>query len=1207
MAGWQFWIDRGGTFTDIVAKDPDGAFAVQKLLSQNPEHYRDAAIEGIRRILEVPGGAALPAEKIDAIKMGTTVATNALLEHKGEPTVLAITAGFGDQLRIAYQDRPELFARHIVLPAPLYGEVIEIDERTAADGSVARGLDEEGARRAFEDAVARGWRALAVVLMHAYRAGDHERRLGAIAREAGFTQVTLSHEASPLMKIVGRGDTAVVDAYLSPILRRYVAQVAAATGDARLMFMQSNGGLADAFRFEGRDAILSGPAGGVVGAVKTAALAGFTKIIGFDMGGTSTDVTHYAGELERRFETVVAGARIKAPMMAIHTVASGGGSILSFERGKFRVGPESAGADPGPACYRRGGPLAVTDANLVTGKLQADFFPPVFGPHADQPLDVEAARRSFEELAGEIETETGTRYTIEELAHGALMIANDNMANAIKEISIQKGYDVQGYTLACFGGAGGQHACAVADALGMRRVMIHPLASVLSAYGIGLADVRTLEQRAVEAPLSAATARRMAALAAELDAAARAALAEQGVAADRIRTETRAHLRYAGTVTALEVDFMTAEAMRADFEDLHRRRFGFAFTGREIVVEQLDVEGIGTVEEIDEPEQALIPTLADAQATPLREVELFTAAAPRRPAERWPAPVYERRHLTPGDRLEGPAIIAGETTTVVVEPEWFATVSGRDHLVLERRVPVDRHAAVGTACDPLMLEIFNNLFVTIAEQMGTTLQNTAFSVNVKERLDFSCAVFDPDGGLVANAPHMPVHLGSMSESVRAVLHARGDRLAPGDAIALNNPYNGGTHLPDVTVVMPVFDSSGRLIFLTGARAHHADIGGTTPGSMPADSRHIDEEGVLFDDFTLMERGTLKERELRDLLASGPYPARNPDQNVADLEAQIAACHKGAAAILDMVEQFGLEVVQAYMRHVQDNAAEQVRRVLDRLGDGAFTYPNDMGHEIRVAVTVDRAARRARIDFTGTSAQQANNFNCPAAVCRAAVLYVFRTLVEADIPLNEGCLEPLDLVIPEGALINCRWPAACCAGNVETSQWITDTLFGALGVMAAAQGTMNNVTYGNARHQNYETLCGGSGAGPDFDGTDAVHTHMTNSRLTDPELLEHRFPVTLAYHRIDRGSGGRGRHKGGDGTIRKLVFHEAMDVVVLANRREVAPFGLAGGAPGAVGRQWIERADGTVEPMGGRDKRALAPGDALVVQTPAGGGYGAVED
>ncbi len=1203
MSGWQFWIDRGGTFTDIVAKSPAGDLSVHKLLSDSPEHYEDAAIEGIRRILGVGAGEPLPADAIDAIKMGTTVATNALLERKGEPTVLTITEGFGDALRIGYQQRPELFARRIVLPEPVYGRVVEIAERIAADGRITRPLDERQARADFAQAHEEGFRAIAVVLVHAYRVADHERRLGEIAREVGFTQVSLSHQVAPLIKIVGRGDTTVVDAYLSPILRRYVERIAVQTGDARLMFMQSNGGLVDALRFQGKDAILSGPAGGVVGAVKTAALAGFDKLIGFDMGGTSTDVTHYAGALERSFETVVAGARIKAPMMAIHTVAAGGGSLLKFERGKFRVGPESAGANPGPACYRRGGPLAVTDANLVTGKLQPELFPAVFGPHADEALDARAARAGFAALAAEIEAETGARYAIEELAHGAAMIANDNMANAIKEISIEKGYDLQGYTLVCFGGAGGQHACAVADALGMTRVMVHPFASVLSAYGIGLADVRVLHQRSVERPLDDALVARLDGVERELAEAVRAELRAQRIEDGRIRTQTRVHIRYEGTVTALEVAMGDAAALRRAFEAEHRSRYGFVVEARPLVVEQLDVEGIGTVEEIDEPEQALVPTLADAQARPMREIEMFTAAAPQLPAQRWTAPVYDRARLTPGDEIEGPALICGETTTVVVEPEWRAGVNGRDHLVLERRMPIERQAAIGTESDPIMLEIFNNLFMTIAEQMGVTLQNTAFSVNVKERLDFSCAVFDPAGGLVANAPHMPVHLGSMSESVRAVLRARGASLKPGDAVALNNPYNGGTHLPDITVIMPVFGRDGGLVFLTGARAHHADIGGITPGSMPPDSVHIDQEGVLFDDFTLLEEGRLKEAELRALLASGPYPARNPDHNVADLQAQIAACHKGAHAILEMVDQFGLEVVQAYMRHVQANAAEQVRRVLEKLPDGAFVYPDDLGHEIHVEVTVDRANRRAKVDFTGTSPQQANNFNCPAAVTRAAVLYVFRTLVDADIPLNEGCLEPLDLVIPAGSLINCAWPAACCAGNVETSQWITDTLMGALRVQAGAQGTMNNVTYGNARYQNYETICGGSGAGPDHDGTSAVHTHMTNSRLTDPELLEHRFPLTLAYHRINHGSGGRGRHKGGDGTERKLVFNEAMEAIVLANRRTVPPFGLDGGAPGAVGRQWIERADGTIEAMGGRDRRRVEPGDALVVQTPAGGGYG----
>ncbi|MEO1092297.1 MAG: hydantoinase B/oxoprolinase family protein [Pseudomonadota bacterium] len=1202
MAGWQFWIDRGGTFTDVVARDPDGGISVTKLLSENPEHYDDAALEGIRRVLGTPRDAPLPANRIDAIKMGTTVATNALLERKGEPTVLAITQGFGEALRIGYQQRPDIFARRIVLPSLLYGRVVEVVERIGADGVVTTPLDEAAAEAAFAAALAAGFRAIAIVTMHAWRNPEHERRLGAIAARLGFTQISLSHQVSPLIKLVGRGDTTVVDAYLSPILRRYVDRVAAKTGDGRLMFMQSNGGLVDAHRFQGKDAILSGPAGGVVGAVETAKLAGFEKIVGFDMGGTSTDVTHYAGELERRFETEVAGVRMRAPMMAINTVAAGGGSIVTFERGRFRVGPESAGANPGPACYRRGGPLTVTDCNLAVGKLQADLFPAVFGPNADQPLDATASRARLEEIRSQVEHETGIAYAIDEIAHGALMIADDNMANAIKEISIQRGYDVHTYTLVCFGGAGGQHACNVADALGITRVMIHPLASVLSAYGIGLADLRCVRQRAVEAPLDAAVAD-LATIERTLADEAKAELRAQGIAAADITTTTRVHLRYEGTVTPIPVAMGSAQDLRRRFEHEHKSRYGFVVDGRALVIEQLAVEGIGAMAGIDEPEEALIPRLADAPIEPLRTVELFASPAPREPAERWTAPVYDRAAITPGDSVAGPALIVADTTTVVVDPEWRAMVNGRDHLVLERLEPVERQSAVGTTSDPIMLEIFNNLFMTIAEQMGVTLQNTAYSVNVKERLDFSCAVFDPTGGLVANAPHMPVHLGSMSESVRAVLRKRGGKLKPGDAVALNDPYNGGTHLPDVTVIMPVFDTKGELIFLTGSRAHHADIGGITPGSMPADSTHIHQEGVLFDDFTLMEAGEVRMGALLELLRSGPYPARNPEQNVADLQAQIASCHQGARQLLNMVEQFGLDVVQAYMGHVQANAAEQVRLVLDRLQDGRFVYPNDMGQEVHVEVTIDKDARRARVDFTGSSTQAENNFNCPAAVTRAAVLYVFRTLVDADIPLNEGCLEPIDLVLPEGSLLDCRYPAAVCAGNVETSQWITDTLFGALGVMAAAQGTMNNLTYGNAKLQNYETTCGGSGAGPDYDGTSAVHTHMTNSRLTDPELLELRFPLTLAFHEINHGSGGRGAHKGGDGTIRKLLFHEPMEVIVLANHREVPPFGLQGGEPGAVGRQWIERKGGTIDTMTGRDKRWVEPGDALVLQTPAGGGYG----
>ena len=1123
--GWQFWIDRGGTFTDVVARAPDGGIKVHKLLSDNPEHYRDAALHGIRDVLGLGAEAPLPDAEIDVIKMGTTVATNALLERKGVRTVLAITGGLGDALRIGYQHRPDIFARHIVLPEQLYAEVVEIEERVRADGEVLIPLDLGRARADLEAARAKGAQAVAIVLMHGYRYPEHEQAVAGIARELGFAQVSLSHEASPLMKIVGRGDTTVVDAYLSPILRAYVDHVAAEAGDVRLMFMQSNGGLVDAHRFAGKDAILSGPAGGIVGAMKTAEIAGFKRIIGFDMGGTSTDVTHYAGAFERAFDTEVAGVRLRAPMMKIHTVAAGGGSLIVFDGGRFRVGPESAGANPGPACYRRGGPLAVTDANLMVGKLLPDFFPAVFGPNADQPLDVDAVHERFAALAREVEAATGVRREPALLAHGALAIANDNMVNAIKEISIQRGIDVADYTLVCFGGAGGQHACQVADLLGIGRVMIHPHASVLSAYGIGLADIRALRQRAVDKPLDDEVRAELEAAVADLRDAVVAELRAQDVPEDRITAETRAHLRYVGTDSTLEVGLDTPEAMRATFEAEHKSRYGFIVEDRGLVVEAMTVEGVGAMEPIEELERPVEPRAAALE--PVRVARIFTNKAPHHPAEPFTAGVYRREDLAAGDRVIGPALICGATTTTVVEPGWAIEITGRDHLVLERQEALPQRTALGTESDPVLLEIFNNLFMTIAEQMGVTLQNTAYSVNVKERLDFSCAVFDAAGRLVANAPHMPVHLGSMGESVRTILRLREGQMREGDAFALNNPYNGGTHLPDVTVVMPVFHDDD-LLFFTASRAHHADIGGITPGSMPPDSTHIDEEGVLFDNVHLVADGALREQELVDLLRSGRYPARNPVQNVADLQAQVAACRKGAIELESMVAQFGLATVQAYMGHVMDNAEECVRRALDVLQDGSFTYAHDAGPEIKVRVTIDRQARRARVDFTGTSEQQPWNFNAPAAVTRAAVLYVFRTLVDADIPMNEGCLQPIDIVLPEGSIVACEYPAAVCAGNVETSQWVTDTLYGALGVLAAAQGTMNNFTFGNDQHQYYETICGGSGAGPDFDGTSAVHTHMTNSRLTDPEVLEWRYPVLLESHRIARGSGGAGRHKGGDG-------------------------------------------------------------------------------
>jgi 5-oxoprolinase (ATP-hydrolysing) len=1201
--GWQFWIDRGGTFTDVVGQAPDGAITIKKLLSENPEQYEDAALQGIRDVLGLAAGDALPVDSIDAIKMGTTVATNALLERKGTATVLAITRGLGDCLRIGYQHRPDIFARHIVLPEQLYTRTVEIDERLRADGSVDRPLDAAQARRDLEAAYEEGFRAIAIVLVHGYRHSEHEAEVAEIARSIGFSQISVSHAVSPLMKIVGRGDTTVVDAYLSPILRRYVDRVDRQTAGVRLMFMQSNGGLVDAHKFQGKDAILSGPAGGIVGAAKTAAIAGFEKVIGFDMGGTSTDVTHYAGEFERAFETEVAGVRMRAPMMKIHTVAAGGGSIIVFDGQRFRVGPESAGANPGPACYRRGGPLAVTDANLMVGKLLPEFFPHVFGPDADAPLDVGVVEERFAALADEARRATGVSRTAAEIAQGCLAIANDNMANAIKEISIARGIDVHDYTLVCFGGAGGQHACQVADLLGIGRVQVHPFASVLSAYGMGLADIRVIRQRAIDRELDGAAAGMLEEARRALADDAAAELAEQGVSEAQMRLEARVHVRYAGTDTAIEVPLETEPAMRRAFEREHKSRYGFTVDGRELVAEALTLEGIGLMADIDEPEQPL----GGDTPEPVGHTTIFTTSAPHQPAESVDAQIYRRESLGAGDRVQGPAIVAGETTTIVVEPGWALEVTARNHVVLSRVEALPDRVALGTTCDPILLEIFNNLFMTIAEQMGVTLQNTAYSVNVKERLDFSCAVFDHGGGLIANAPHMPVHLGSMGESVRTIIRLRGGGMRPGDVYALNNPYNGGTHLPDVTTVMPVFGTTGEVQFYTASRAHHADIGGITPGSMPPFSKHIDEEGVLIDNFHLVDQGRFRHEELQALLESGPHPARNPRQNIADLQAQVASCAKGAAELERMVGQFGLETVRAYMAHVMDNAEESVRRVIDRLEDGRFTYAHDQGQVIEVAVTVDRASRSARLDFTGTSPQQAWNFNAPAAVTRAAVLYVFRTLVDNDIPLNDGCLKPLELIIPEGSVLACTYPAAVCAGNVETSQWCTDTLFGALGVLAAAQGTMNNFTFGNATHQYYETICGGSGAGPDHPGTSGVHTHMTNSRLTDPEILEWRYPVLLEEHRIREGSGGRGRFRGGDGTLRRVRFLEPMSAAILSNHRTVQPFGLAGGEPGQCGDQWVERQDGRIEKLAGCDAAEIGPGDIFVIQTPTGGGYGKPDD
>jgi 5-oxoprolinase (ATP-hydrolysing) len=1208
--GWQFWIDRGGTFTDIVARRPDGALVTHKLLSDNPERYRDAAIQGIRDLLGLAADAAIPGAAIEAVKMGTTVATNALLERRGERTVLVITRGFGDALRIGYQNRPKLFDRHIVLPEQLYERVIEAEERVTAEGEVLVPLDLARLRGDLEAAFRAGIRSAAIVFLHGYRHVEHERRAAQLARELGFTQVSASHQASPLMKLVSRGDTTVVDAYLSPILRRYVDEVAAELGGTRLLFMQSNGGLTDARRFQGKGAILSGPAGGIVGAVRTAEMGGFDKIIGFDMGGTSTDVSHYAGEYERSFETVVAGVRMRAPMMHIHTVAAGGGSICSFDGARYRVGPQSAGANPGPACYRRGGPLTVTDCNVMLGKLQPRFFPRVFGPGGDEPLDAAVVAKKFAELGEEIARATGNRRAPAEVAEGFLKIAVENMANAIKQISIQRGYDVTEYTLCCFGGAGGQHACLVADALGMKRVYIHPFAGVLSAYGMGLADLRTLREQAIEARLGDAAMPELAATLDRLAADGAAEMRAQGIADENISVLRKAHVKYEGTDTPLVVPYGERAAIVAAFEAAHRQRYGFVMPEKPLVVEAVSVEIVGATDAVADPTYPV--QAAPGEPAPLAHVAMFSGGVEHR------TPVYDRDALSPGQAVLGPAIIREATATTIVEPGWRAALDARRYLVLERVAPLPKRVAIGTSVDPVMLEVFNNLFMAIAEQMGVALQNTAYSVNIKERLDFSCALFDREGSLIANAPHMPVHLGSMGESVQTVIRARGKGrdgkpvdgrgMRPGDVYVLNAPYNGGTHLPDVTVITPVFaeeDRAGRgeVLFYVASRGHQADIGGITPGSMPPASRTVEEEGVLIDNFLLVDAGRFREAEMTALLSSGRYPSRNPAQNIADLKAQIAACEKGVQELHRMVRHFGQAVVEAYMRHVQDNAEEAVRRVLGVLRDGDFAYEMDDGAVIKVRISIDRAARRAVIDFTGTSAQLDSNFNAPAAVCKAAVLYVFRTLVEDEIPMNGGCLKPLDLVIPAGSMLNPRYPAAVVAGNVETSQCITDALYGALGVMAAAQGTMNNFTFGNERYQYYETICGGSGAGPDFDGTDAIHTHMTNSRLTDPEVLEWRFPVLLDSFAIRRGSGGAGRHRGGDGVVRRIRFREAMTAAILSGHRRIPPYGLMGGAPGAVGRNWVERADGRIERFGGTHAVAVGPGDVFVIETPGGGGYG----
>ena len=1202
MKQWQIWIDRGGTFTDLVARSSEGKLVSHKLLSENPEQYDDAAVQGIRDLLGLSDGDPIPGSILHSVKMGTTVATNALLEREGDRTLFVTTSGFKDVLRIGYQTRPDLFARHIILPEMLYEKVLEVPERYSAKGELVTPLDEDVVHQGLAHYYTQGFRSVAIAFMHGYRFPDHERRVAEIAEYLGYTQISVSHKVSPLMKLVSRGDTTVVDAYLSPILNRYVNKVASrlgtkARGGPQLMFMQSNGGLTDASLFQGKDAILSGPAGGVVGMAKTGSMAGFHQQIGFDMGGTSTDVTHFAGEFERSFETVVAGVRMRAPMMHIHTVAAGGGSILSFDGARFRVGPSSAGANPGPASYRRGGPLTITDCNVMLGRIHPQHFPKVFGPNSDESLDRETVVAQFREMAAQIENSTESeKVTPEEVAAGFLKIGVANMANAIKKISVQRGYDVTTYTLNCFGGAGGQHACQVADALGMRRVFLHPFAGVLSAYGMGLAEIRSLREQQLEVPFDKSCVEKIHSAATPLIEATREEVVSQGVAVDRIESVTRVHLRYEGTDSSLLVKTDSISVMLEEFERRHRQRFGFIAPERKLVVEALSVEAIGEGDpppkpEKDTSEESGTPTIHDT--VPMVSNGIWKSC-----------PLYLRDELHHTQVVTGPAIIAEKTGTIVVEEDWQGETDQNGNLILTRFRDRQKQEAIGTKADPVMLELFNNLFMSIAEQMGATLANTAYSVNIKERLDFSCAIFDSAGHLVANAPHVPVHLGSMGASIKTVIDENRDSMRPGDVYMLNAPYNGGTHLPDVTVITPVFDDAGeQVLFYVGSRGHHADIGGRTPGSSPPDSRHIQEEGVLIDNFLLVHQGSLRTRETRELLGSGKYPCRNIDQNMADLAAQIAANETGQQELRRMVESYGVDVVHAYMGHVQDNAEESVRRVLDTLADSSFIYPMDEGRQIQVAITVDRKKREACLDFTGTSAQSETNYNAPTAVCRAAVLYVFRTLVADNIPLNEGCLKPLKLIVPEKSMISPEYPAAVIAGNTEVSQAITDCLFGALGILASSQGTMNNFIYGDDQYQNYETICGGTGAGPDHPGTGGVHSHMTNTRMTDPEVVEWRFPVRVESFGLREGSGGDGQYPGGDGVVRKIRFLQPLTATFLSSHRETAPYGLKGGSPGKCGENSVLHSNGDTIQLKGNDEVFLSTNDTVIIKTPGGGGFG----
>ena len=1209
MANWSFWIDRGGTFTDTLALNPNGRILSSKFLSVNPEKYLDAAIHSIRKFLSVPNEQKILVSQIDSIKLGTTVATNALLERKGSRTVLVTTQGFEDQLRLGYQNRPDIFARKINLPDQLYEKVVSVKERVLANGHIFKSLEINSVRDALQTCVEEGITSCAIVLMHGYKFINHEKKIAKLAIQLGFQQVSASHEVNPQIRFVERGDTTVLDAYLTPVLRKYINQLEENfEGDLgrRLMFMQSNGGLTIPKLFHGKDAVLSGPAGGVVGAVEVSLRLGEKKIIGFDMGGTSTDVCHFSGKYERVFRGEIAGTRLASPMMNIHTVAAGGGSVLSYSAGRLQVGPESAGANPGPACYGKGGPLTVTDANVITGRLRPEFFPPIFGKKGNQNLDKQASILAIDPFSQQLQR------TAETLAEDWLSIATQNMVSAIKKISVQRGYNVLNYCLTVFGGAGGQFACEIAEKLGMSKCLLHSKASLLSAYGIGLATIRRVRKESVEKPLLDKGMESLISQISVIREALKVEVLDQGVELGELESETTIFLKSENTDTSFPIVFQSVQEMRRSFKKSFKKQFGFLVETNSIIVDSISVEVYQKRKSLDISSKSS-GKLSKKAAKFFTTEQVFIN-------DKWQNCKFIRKEdLNLDDYVNGPAIIIEAFTSVLVKPGWQAQLT-QDKSIFLKKSQHRKHkhrTFVTTKPDPMLLEVFNNMFMSIAEQMGIVLENTAQSVTIKERLDFSCAVFDSSGNLIANAPHMPVHLGSMEASVKAVIK-KNKNICCEDIYALNAPYDGGTHLPDITVVKPVFyGSDSKLIFFVASRGHHTDIGGLTPGSMPPDSRDIQDEGVYIENFKLVDSGYFLTKEIKHILSTAKYPVRAIDTNLADLRAQVAACEKGQKELNRLIEEYGSDLVQTYTSFVNKNASEMVKSILPSVKPGSYLYKmdNDIdGNKRQIAVSVELQNKplRVTIDFSGTTLQTKTNFNAPEPVTRAAVLYAIRILVGGAIPMNSGLMSNIKIILPKGTMLSPRYPAAVIAGNVETSQAVTSALLLAFGIQAAAQSTMNNVTWGNDKYQYYETICGGTGAGilangKAHSGTSGVHSHMTNSRLTDPEILELRFPVILEQFSLRKDSGGTGLAKGGNGVVRKIRFLESMNFSIISGHRSVPPPGLHGGTGGSVGLTILERQNGEQIILDACDKISLIKDDLIIIKTPGGGGYGSLKN